>query len=88
MEGLGNPGDVLVVLTTSGNSPNILRALVRAKTNGMTTVTFLGKGGGAAKGAADIELLIPSQDTGRIQEAHKLLFHTLCYWVGQVYLAG
>jgi D-sedoheptulose 7-phosphate isomerase len=81
IEALGNPGDVFVAFTTSGNSVNLLRALDLAKAQGVTTVTFLGKGGGLAAGRADLELIVPSDNTARIQEAHKLLFHTLCDWI-------
>lgn len=81
VEALGNPGDVFIAMTTSGNSTNLLRALARARSQGLVTVAFLGKGGGQARGQADLELVIPSDNTARIQEAHKLLFHTLCEWV-------
>lgn len=76
--GIGQPGDVLVAITTSGNSKNILRALAEGKARGLTTVALLGRGGGPAKGQAEIELLVPSETTARIQEAHKFLLHTIC----------
>ena len=76
--GLGQPGDVLVTITTSGNSKNILRALEEGKKRGLTTVSLLGRGGGPAKGMAEIELLVPSENTARIQEAHKFLLHVIC----------
>ena len=81
VEALGNPGDVFVALTTSGNSANLLRAIDMAKAQGLVTVAFLGKDGGAARGRCDIELLVPSSSTARVQEAHKLLFHALCEWI-------
>jgi len=81
LEALGNPGDVFVAMTTSGNSANLVAALRTAKQTGLVTAAFLGKDGGQARGLADIELLVPSNVTARIQEAHKLLFHTLCQWV-------
>lgn len=83
VEALGNAGDVLVVMTTSGNSENCLRAVQRAAKQGLKTVAFLGKDGGRLRGACDIELLVPNSNTARIQEIHKLLFHTLCAWVDQ-----
>lgn len=83
VEALGNPGDVLVVMSTSGNSENCLRAVQLAKRQHMTTVAFLGKDGGRLRGTCDIELLVPSNNTARIQEVHKLLFHTLCGWIDQ-----
>ena len=81
VEALGNPGDVFVALTTSGNSANLLRAIDTAKAQGLVTVAFLGKDGGAARGRCDIELLVPSSSTARVQEAHELLFHALCEWI-------
>ena len=81
VEALGNPGDVFVAMTTSGNSPNILLAIEEARRRGVTTVAFLGKGGGKTKGLCDIELIVPSDSTARIQEAHKLLFHVICEWI-------
>ena len=81
IEALGNPGDVFVALTTSGNSVNLIRAIEKAKSQGMLTVGFLGKDGGKTRGKCDIELLVPSAVTARIQEAHKLLYHALCEWV-------
>jgi phosphoheptose isomerase len=76
--GLGERGDVLVAITTSGNSKNILRALEEGKACGLTTVALLGRNGGAAKGMAEIELLVGSEATARIQEAHKFLLHVIC----------
>jgi phosphoheptose isomerase len=76
--GLGKNGDVLVAITTSGNSKNILRALDEGKARGLITVSLLGRDGGPAKGRADIELLVRSDATARIQEAHKFLLHVIC----------
>ena len=76
--GLGQRGDVLVAITTSGNSKNILRALEEGKSRGLTTVSLLGRSGGPAKGMADIELLVRSESTARIQEAHKFMLHVIC----------
>ena len=74
----GREGDVLVALTTSGNSPNILAALAVANGLGLHTITLLGRDGGRARGLAEVELLVPSQITARTQEAHKFLLHVLC----------
>src|SRR3984957_11590254 len=79
--GLGEKGDVLIVLTTSGKSKNILRALEEAKRKGVQSICFLGRDGGFTKGVADIDLLVPGTLTARIQEAHKLLMHVLCEMV-------
>jgi D-sedoheptulose 7-phosphate isomerase len=76
--GLGHQGDVLIAITTSGNSKNILRALEEGKSRGLTTVTLLGRNGGPAKGMAEIELLVRSESTARIQEAHKFMLHVIC----------
>jgi D-sedoheptulose 7-phosphate isomerase len=81
VEALANPGDVFIAMTTSGKSPNIVRAIQAARAKKVTTAAFLGKDGGDVKGLIDIELLVPSNDTARIQEAHKVLFHTLCEWI-------
>jgi D-sedoheptulose 7-phosphate isomerase len=74
----GRPGDVVVVATTSGRSRNIIRALEEARRQGLASIALLGKDGGAAKGLATVELLVPGTVTARIQEAHKFLFHVIC----------
>jgi D-sedoheptulose 7-phosphate isomerase len=78
VEALGRPGDVLLGITTSGNSENVLRALKMAKSMGMTTIAWLGKDGGGGKGIADVSLIVPSESTARIQETHILIGHILC----------
>lgn len=78
LDALAKPGDVFIGITTSGNSPNILKALEVAKTHGVHTVGFLGKDGGQAKGLCDIPLIIPSPRTARVQEAHKMIYHAMC----------
>ncbi len=75
---LGRASDVLICLTTSGNSRNIQRALAVAKERGMRSIALLGRDGGASRGVADIELTVQGQSTARIQEAHMLLLHVLC----------
>lgn len=72
------PGDVLIALTSSGKSRNILAAVEEARRLGMKSVAFLGKGGGFTKGAADVELIVPGTVTARIQEAQKFLLHVMC----------
>ena len=84
----GKEGDVLIAFTTSGNSRNILLALEAARELKMHTICFLGKSGGFTKGAADIELLVPSQVTARIQECHLLLYHCLCETVETILATG
>lgn len=76
--GLGQPGDVLIAFTTSGKSRNVLRALEEAAQRKLKSICFLGRDGGYTKGLASLDLLAPGNNTARIQEAHKLLFHVLC----------
>jgi D-sedoheptulose 7-phosphate isomerase len=86
VEALGNAGDLLITLSTSGNSPNLINAMQTARQQGLTIASFLGKDGGQSRGLADIELIVPSNVTARIQECHKVLFHTLCQWIDGVVL--
>jgi D-sedoheptulose 7-phosphate isomerase len=74
----GVPADVLICLTTSGKSNNVTRALEEAKARQMKTIAFLGRDGGSTVGIADVELLVKSDSTARVQEAHQLLLHVLC----------
>ena len=74
----GLQGDVLICLTTSGKSRNVERALEEAKAHKLKTITFLGRDGGSTIGMADVDLLVRSESTARIQEAHQLLLHVLC----------
>jgi Phosphoheptose isomerase len=69
---------VLICLTTSGKSRNVKRALEEAKARKLKTIAFLGRDGGSTIGLADVDLLVASDSTARIQEAHKLLLHVLC----------
>jgi D-sedoheptulose 7-phosphate isomerase len=78
VEALGSAGDVLIAITTSGKSENINRAARAAKTQGMTVIGFLGKDGGTCKALVDIPIIIPSNDTQRIQEGHITVAHILC----------
>lgn len=74
---LGRPGDALIVLSTSGNSRNILRAVDVAKDRGLTVVSFLGKSGGVLKGLGRHEIIAPGATADRIQELHMLALHAL-----------
>jgi len=78
LEGLAEPGDLLIVLSTSGQSKNIIRVLEQSKLSGVTSIGLLGKGGGAAAKLSDYSIIIESDETARIQEAHLLIGHTLC----------
>jgi D-sedoheptulose 7-phosphate isomerase len=76
--GLGRPGDVLVAISTSGNSRNVIRAVEEARTAGMKVIGFLGRDGGQLKALVDVPIVVPSDVTARIQESHILIGHTLC----------
>jgi D-sedoheptulose 7-phosphate isomerase len=73
----GQPGDVLVVFSTSGRSPNILRALEAGHESRLTSVAFLGRDGGPAAQLADLPVIVPHAATARIQEGHQFLIHVL-----------
>ncbi|HEV2213994.1 MAG TPA: D-sedoheptulose 7-phosphate isomerase, partial [Terracidiphilus sp.] len=81
VEALCNPGDVLVGISTSGNSRNVCAAVETAKSIGAYTVAFTGESGGKLASLADIILRMPSSDTARIQEGHILCGHMLCDWI-------
>jgi D-sedoheptulose 7-phosphate isomerase len=81
VEALANPGDVLLAISTSGNSKNCVKALKLARTMGVHTVAYTGNGGGAMKELADINVIIPSDTTMNIQESHLALEHILCMLV-------
>jgi D-sedoheptulose 7-phosphate isomerase len=81
VEALGRPGDLLVGLSTSGNSPNVIAALAAARAQGMAAVGFSGLGGGRMALLVDHLFAVESSDTARIQEAHILAGHMLCDWL-------
>jgi len=78
VEGLGTKGDVLIGITTSGNSQNVLNAYKTANEIGMKTIGLLGKGGGKAASLVQQSIIVPSNTTARIQEMHILIGHILC----------
>lgn len=78
IEALGRSGDVLVGISTSGNSDNVIQALKTAREMGLITIAMLGKDGGITKKLVDHSLIIPSNSTARIQEMHILIGHILC----------
>jgi D-sedoheptulose 7-phosphate isomerase len=78
LEGLAKPGDVLVGISTSGNSGNIVKAFEMAKTIGVTTIGFTGASGGKMKTLGDYLINVPSNTTPRIQESHILVGHIIC----------
>ena len=76
--GLAEKGDVLIGITTSGKSKNILRALEEASRKGVESIAILGRNGGFTKGVATVDLIVPGTSTARIQEGQKVLYHALC----------
>jgi len=83
--GLAHPGDLVVVLTSSGNSANIVAALREANNLGLRSLAFLGRGGGKAKGLATCELIIPGHSGASAQEAHLFLIHHFCELVDEAF---
>lgn len=81
VEALVNSGDIVIGITTSGNSPNVIEGIKEAKHHGATTVGFTGATGGKLKGIVDILLTVPSEETPYIQEAHIMVGHIICYIV-------
>lgn len=85
LKGLGHEGDILVGLSTSGNSGNIVKAFETAREKKITTIGFTGEGGGKMAPLSDYLVSIPSKNTPRIQEAHMLLGHIICQLVEEKY---
>ena len=85
VEALGQPGDVLLAISTSGNSPNCIRALERARGLGLTTIAFTGNGGGKMAPLADINVIVPCAVTMNIQESQLALEHVFCMLVERCY---
>lgn len=83
---LGRKGDVCVAISTSGNSPNVLRAAEAARETGVAVVALAGRGGGALAKLADVAIVVPSDSTARIQECHITIGHILCEYVDGVLL--
>jgi D-sedoheptulose 7-phosphate isomerase len=79
--GLAEKGDVLLVITTSGRSKNVVRALEEARRKGVESIAVLGRDGGFTKGLATVDLIVPGNVTARIQEGQKVLYHVLCEMV-------
>ena len=85
VEGLGRTGDVLIGISTSGNSKNVVKAAEMARSIGMHTIAFTGEGGGKLAELCDITLAIPSNVTARIQEMHILAGHIMCEIIEEDY---
>ncbi len=78
IEALGQKGDVCLAISTSGNSPNVIGACKQAHSQGLTVIGLLGRDGGPVVRLCDLALIVPSNDTQRIQETHNLVGHVLC----------
>lgn len=83
VQGLGQAGDVLLAISTSGNSRNVIRAVEEAHIAGISVIGLLGREGGALNELCDVSIVVPSQVTARIQESHILIGHTLCGMIEQ-----
>ena len=88
IKGIGKREDILVGMSTSGNSTNILKAFETAREKGITTIGMTGEGGGKLKALSDHLIAIPSRNTPRIQEAHMLLGHIICQLVEEQYFTA
>ena len=88
IDGIANKGDVLIGLSTSGNSANIVKAFEVAKQKGVITVGFTGAAGGTMKSLSDHLINIPSKDTPRIQESHIMIGHIICQLEEENYFSG
>lgn len=78
IEALACPGDIVIAISTSGNSPNLLLAVDKARSLGCTTIGLLGRDGGKTAAGVDLPLIVPVDETPRIQEMHELIVHILC----------
>ena len=88
IQGIGKKGDILIGLSTSGNSKNIIQAFETAREKGMITVGFTGAAGGILKTVSDYLVNVPSADTPRIQESHILIGHIVCQLVEDIYFSA
>ncbi|MBP3197356.1 MAG: D-sedoheptulose 7-phosphate isomerase [Butyrivibrio sp.] len=83
VEGYGNSGDVLIGISTSGNSENVNKAIIKARERGLFTVGLSGKGGGKMNKLVDVSIVVPSDCTARIQESHIMIGHIICEMVDE-----
>ncbi len=81
VEGIGKKGDVLIGISTSGNSKNVIKAVEKAKEMGIITVGLLGRDGGKLKDMCDYEITFPYKETARVQEHHLMTYHLLCEFI-------
>jgi len=88
VQGICSKGDVLIGLSTSGNSGNIVKAFETAREKGIITVGFTSSSGGKLKELSDLLFNVPSNDTPRIQESHIMLGHIICQYVEEIYFSS
>lgn len=88
LEGLGREGDVAIGISTSGNSPNVVKAVELAREKKIHTIVLTGEGGGKLGSLAEIKIMVPSKDTARIQEAHICVAHCICEMVEENLTSG
>ena len=81
IEALGSKDDVLVAISTSGTSPNVVKAIEQAKRQGLKVIALTGESGVGLKSSADVTLVVPSKETARIQEIHELIIHIWCEYI-------
>ena len=84
IEALGAPDDIFLGISTSGNSRNVIEGIKKARSRGLRTICLLGCDGGAAKNEADISIIVPSDNTPRIQEVHIMILHVICEEVEKI----
>lgn len=77
VEAFGKPGDVLVLFSTSGNSPNLRNAILQAKSQNVQVISLLGQDGGAIRNMSDVELIVPKTANSHVQEAHQVILHMM-----------
>lgn len=77
IEAFGTSGDVLILFSTSGNSPNLLQAIVQARSQNMQVISLLGHGGGAIRSLSDVEVIVPQTASSHVQEAHQVILHMM-----------
>lgn len=85
VESLANPGDLLIGISSTGNSENVIKAFKKAKEIGCKTIGLSGKGGGKFNDSCDLNVVVPSENTPRVQEMHILIGHTICQIVDTYY---
>ena len=83
IEALGQEGDIFISFSTSGNSENLIKAIESAKGKKIITISLLGKNGGKMKGLSDLDIIVPSDNTPRIQEVHLMIMHIVCELVDE-----